>query len=265
MDIPFASKIRSSFLYCCLSRLCLHSISVANTLALQTDNDREFDNLAMRTHLAAHGTTLRLSCPYTSSQNGKAKRIIRTLNDCVHSLLLNVGMPRTFWVEALNTATHLINRRPYQSSGSITPYQCLLGRAPDLSHLRVFGCLCYPNQTATTPHKLSARSAPCALLGYPADHRGYRCLDLNNRRVITSRHVVFNEATFPFSSDQFQTTPATARLATVPDSADSPVIIQALTPLNPIHQLVHHPPTPRLHLTCAHYLCYASPHTQHRT
>ena len=35
-------------------------------------------------------------------------------------------------------------------------------------------------------------------MGYPADHRGYRCFDLTTRRVITSRHVIFDEHTFPF-------------------------------------------------------------------
>ena len=56
-------------------------------IAFQTDNGKEFDNLAFRRHLEHHGVTFRLSCPYTSSQNGKAKRIIRTLNDCVRNLL----------------------------------------------------------------------------------------------------------------------------------------------------------------------------------
>jgi hypothetical protein len=35
-------------------------------VALQTDNGTDYDNHAMRTFLAAHGTTFRLSCPYTS-------------------------------------------------------------------------------------------------------------------------------------------------------------------------------------------------------
>lgn len=54
-------------------------------IALQTDNGNEFDNHALCSHLAASGVALRLSCPYTSSQNGKAERIIRTLNDCVRT------------------------------------------------------------------------------------------------------------------------------------------------------------------------------------
>jgi hypothetical protein len=79
------------------------------------------------------------------------------MNDCVRSLVIHAGMPTMFWVEALATATHLINRRPRQTSGPLTSYQLLLGAPSSYNHLRVFGCLCCPNQTATTPHKLSAR------------------------------------------------------------------------------------------------------------
>jgi hypothetical protein len=35
-------------------------------------------------------------------------------------------------------------------------------------------------------------------LDYPNDHRGYWCIDLASRHVITSRHVVFDESVFPF-------------------------------------------------------------------
>ena len=114
-------------------------------------------------------------------------------------------------------ATHLINRWPCQTSGTVTPFQLLLGEPPSYNHLHVFGCLCYPNQTVTTPHKLSARSTPCAFIGYPSDHRGHRCLDLRTCRVTTSLHVVFDETQFPFLSEQMLPAPTTARSATVSD------------------------------------------------
>jgi histone deacetylase 1/2 len=178
-------------------------------LAIQTDNGKEFDNHALRTYLATHGIALRLSCPYTSPQNGKAKRILRTLNDCIRSLLLHAGMPPSFWAEALATATYLLNLRPCQTTGVRTLFELLLGTPPSYNSLRVFGCLCFPNQASTIPHKLSARPTPCVPLGYLADHRGYRCLDLRTRRVITSRHVVFNETQFPYHSCNSQPEPTT--------------------------------------------------------
>ena len=80
-----------------------------------------------------------------------------------------------------------------------TPFLALHGTLPSYHDLRAFGCTCYPNLTATTPHKLAPRSSLCVFLGYSPDHKGYRCLDLATNRVIISRHVVFDETTFPFS------------------------------------------------------------------
>nr|CAB3463731.1 unnamed protein product [Digitaria exilis] len=96
------------------------------------------------------------------------------------------------------SSTYLMNRRPCTATSNITPFQLLLGTVLDYSSLRVFGSLCYPNLTATTAHKLCPRSTACVFIGYPDDHRGYRCYDLATKRVITSRHVVFDESQFPF-------------------------------------------------------------------
>lgn len=132
----FPLRCKSDVLACLLSfHAYVRTQFLLPLISLQTNNDREFDNQALRQHLAAHGAVLRLSCPYTSSQNGKAEHIIRTLNDCTHSLLLHAGMPPSFWAKALSTATHLINRRPCQSSGSSMPFQRLLGAPPTFDHL----------------------------------------------------------------------------------------------------------------------------------
>jgi hypothetical protein len=64
-------------------------------LAFQTDNGREYDSTAMRL-LSSLGTQLRLSCPYTSQQNGKAERILRTLNYCLRTMLNHSAAPLTF-------------------------------------------------------------------------------------------------------------------------------------------------------------------------
>ena len=80
-----------------------------------------------------------------------------------------------------------------------TPHFALYGTAPSYDHLRVFGCACYPNTSATAPHKLSPRSTRCLFLGYSPDHKGYRCLDLTSHRIIISRHVVFDEDVFPLA------------------------------------------------------------------
>ena len=55
--------------------------------AVQCDNGREFDNTASRSFFLSRGVQLRMPCPYTSSQNGKAERMIRTTNNIMRTLL----------------------------------------------------------------------------------------------------------------------------------------------------------------------------------
>jgi hypothetical protein len=60
----------------------------------------------------------------------------------------------------------------------------------------MFGCACYPNTSATAPHKPSPRSPCCLFLGYSSDHKGYHCLDLISHYILLSRHIVFDEDVF---------------------------------------------------------------------
>jgi histone deacetylase 1/2 len=59
---------------------------------VQCDNGGEFVNHTLRDFFQSHGITYRLSCPYTSSQNGKAERSIRTINDIIRTLLIQASM-----------------------------------------------------------------------------------------------------------------------------------------------------------------------------
>ena len=149
---------------------------------------------------SSHGIQPRFSCPYTSPQNGRAERTLRTINNLVRVLLFQSHMPNTYWVEALHMAAHLFNILPSTAIDNQIPFTRLFNKTPSYDHLRVFGCLCYPNLLATSSNKLSPRSTRCVFLGYPSHHRGYRCLDLDSRRIILSQKVIFNEATFPFFS-----------------------------------------------------------------
>jgi hypothetical protein len=134
-----------------------------------------------------------MSCPYTSPQNGKAKRIIHSVNNVIRTFLIHASLPGHYWAEGLHTATYLLNRLLTTVIQVVCPHLTLFGSTPSYEHLRVFGCMCYHNMTATAPHKLSPLSTRCIFLGYSADHKGYRCLDLSINRLIISQHVVFDE------------------------------------------------------------------------
>jgi hypothetical protein len=154
----------------------------------------------MRSFLLTRGTILRMSCPYTFPQNGKAERIIRSTNNIILSPFL--GFPSC---SILGGGSSYLNRILTKTICAPSPYVALLGTEPSCEHLRVFGCACYPNMSATAPHKLAPRSIRCTFLGYSSDHKGYHCLDPSVNRIIISCLVIFDEADFSFSASSHAT------------------------------------------------------------
>jgi hypothetical protein len=148
-----------------------------------------------------------MSCPYTSPQNGKAERIIHSVNNVIRTLLIEASLPRRYWAEGPHTTTYLLNRLPTAVIQAACSHLALFGSAPSYKHLRVFGCTCYTNTTTTAPHKLFPRSIRCVLLGYSANHKGYRCVDFSTNCLIVSQHVVFDEDNFPLAASHSLTDP----------------------------------------------------------
>ncbi|GKA80648.1 ribonuclease H-like domain-containing protein [Tanacetum coccineum] len=183
--------------------------------SFQCDHGGEFDNGAFHKLFNTHGIQFRFSCVQTSQQNGKSERMVRTLNNLVRTLLIHANLPPTFWVEALNMATYLINILPSTAIANEIPYTRLYSRDPKYSLLRTFGCLCYPH--LYPDHKLEPRATPAIFLGYASNHRGYRCLDLHNNKIIISRHVTFDETVFPYGTIKPNTTPRYTFLDDYPD------------------------------------------------
>ena len=171
-------------------------------MSLQCDNGGEYNNSQFLINFDEHGINFRFSCPYTSQQNGKAERMIRTINNAIRTLLFQAQMSPSYWVEALHAAVHVLNILPSASINRNTPHSLLYGKLPTYTLLKVFGCLCFPNINHSNHHKLLPRSTPCLFLGYPLSHWGYRCLDLKTNRIILSRHVIFDESTFPAAQTQ---------------------------------------------------------------
>jgi histone deacetylase 1/2 len=112
--------------------------------SFQADNGTEFVNRTLTTFFSSRGILLQLSCPYTSQQNGKAKRVLGMLNNISRTLFIHTHMPPRYWAEAHATATYVLNHRPCSSVDGAVPYTLLHGTTPDYDQLRVFGCLCIP-------------------------------------------------------------------------------------------------------------------------
>jgi hypothetical protein len=181
------------------SRACVSTQFGRTIKAVQCDNGRQFDNASSRAFFATNGVILRMSCPYTSPQNNKAKRILRTINNTMHSLLFQASISARYWVEGLHTTTYLVNHLPTKAISVTSPYVALHGVVASYEHLRMFSCACYPNLSTKATHKLAPKSTRCVFLEYSVDQKGYRSLYLITNNIVVSRHVVFDEANFLFS------------------------------------------------------------------
>nr|GEY00211.1 retrovirus-related Pol polyprotein from transposon TNT 1-94 [Tanacetum cinerariifolium] len=123
---------------------------------------REFNKLCKESEIARH-----LIVAGTPQQNGLAKRINKTLLNKVRCLLIQFGLPDSFWVETTVTAAYLINRSPSTALEKKTPMDLWSGHLANYEMLRIFGCVAYSQ---------------------------IRRLDDVKPKIIISRDVVFNES-----------------------------------------------------------------------
>lgn len=67
------------------------------------------------------------------------------------------------------------------------------------------------------------QSIPCLFLGYNPMHKGYKCLDLSSDRMYISQDVVFNENSFPFSSQS-----SLVQNQSPPNNSNSPTYLPSI-------------------------------------
>ncbi|GJX81944.1 retrotransposon protein, putative, ty1-copia subclass [Tanacetum coccineum] len=106
--------------------------------------------------------------------------------DKVRCLLIQSGLPKTFWAEATCTAAYLINRSPSREIEKKTPIEMWSGHPSDYGMLRIFSCVAYPHDKEG---KLEPRAITCVLLGYPEGVKGYRLYRLDGDKSVEELRV----------------------------------------------------------------------------
>ncbi|KAI1006751.1 hypothetical protein K3495_g1467 [Podosphaera aphanis] len=146
------------------------------------------------------GIVQQISAPYTQHQNDVSERMNRTLVTVARCMLLHADLPLRFWDAAILTASYLRNRLPSLADKK-TPYEYMNGTLPSISHLKVWGCLCYTLIDEKDPqrYKLSPTSQKGKFIGYcesTTQYRVYIPLKKGRDKVIFSAYVRFLEDKF---------------------------------------------------------------------
>lgn len=160
---------------------------------IQSDRGGEYINRNFDEFLKRRGITRRLIVPHNPEQNGTAERKNRTLVEMARCLLIESGLPKIFWAEAVNMSNYLRNRSPTASLGGKTPFEAWTGEAPDLSELRVFGSRVVYLDRDPTRGKFDQRGLDGIFLGFSEESKGYRIWSSEKKKVIVRRDVKFVE------------------------------------------------------------------------
>ena len=133
---------------------------------LSADNSGEYIDRGFKEYCVANGIRIEKTIPKTPKQNGVAKHMNRTINECAISMRLHFGLPKTFWVNAVNITVYLINYGPSVLLEYKVPKEVWSGKEVRLAHLKVFGCVFYVHDEYNDHSKLDAKVIRCFFIWY---------------------------------------------------------------------------------------------------
>uniref|UniRef100_A0A2N9HKE0 Integrase catalytic domain-containing protein n=1 Tax=Fagus sylvatica TaxID=28930 RepID=A0A2N9HKE0_FAGSY len=174
----------------------------AKLLAFRTDNAREYTESSFQEFLTSRGIIHQTSCVRTPQQNGIAERKNGPILAIARALMLQMHVPKSFWADAVLTATYLLNRMPSRVLKGKSPFEILFAdKSPFSVPLKVFGCVSFVHNLNPSRDKLDPRAHKCIFLGYSRTQKGYRCYSPSLQKHFVSADVTFFEDV-PYYSPQ---------------------------------------------------------------
>ncbi|GKE76153.1 ribonuclease H-like domain-containing protein [Tanacetum coccineum] len=108
-------------------------------------------------------------------------------------MLADSLLPIPFWAEAVNTACYVLNRVLVTKPQNKTPYELLIGKPPNISFMRPFGCPLTILNTLDPLGKFDGKSDEGYLLGYSTTSKAFRVYNKRTKRVEENIHIDFLE------------------------------------------------------------------------
>ena len=107
---------------------------------IRLDNVGVFTSQTLNDYCMSIGINIEHHVAHVHTQNGLAESLIKRLQLIARPLLMKTKLPTSTWGHAVMHATSLLRIRP-TSYYEYSPSQLVLDKQPNISHLRVFGCV----------------------------------------------------------------------------------------------------------------------------
>lgn len=113
--------------------------------------------------------------------------------EMARTMLKEKDLPNKFWADAAYTAVCFRNRLSTKAVNNQTPLETWSKRKPSVSHLRIFGCICYIYVPSQKRHKLKEKAKKGIFLSHSSQSKGYRVYNPQFNKFQISRDIVFDE------------------------------------------------------------------------
>ena len=165
----------------------VESTPISSVKCVRSDNGGEFTSKEFRDLLLSHNVKHEKSAPYSPHQNGTAERAWRSIFEMARCLLVMSELPKFMWTYAVMASTYIRNRC-YNPRLEKTPMEAFSGRKPNISHMHVFGSVCYA--LVQSPKKLDARAQEGVFVGYDRGSPAYLVYFPENQEVTQSNNSI---------------------------------------------------------------------------
>ncbi|SOV02228.1 uncharacterized protein UDID_19147 [Ustilago sp. UG-2017a] len=172
-------------------------IATDHTLkCIRSDNGTEWSSFGAEEWKREAGFRWQKTTPYVSAQNGRAERMIRSLQEKMCAMLVQRSVPKELWPYAIMAAGHTLNLTPSTEANRI-PYEDFHHKSAHglAKQLRVFGCLAWvhlPRKDHTGKHGI--RAIPGIMVGYDDEHKGWKFFTPHTPSIRWSSSATFHEA-----------------------------------------------------------------------
>ena len=139
------------------------------------------------------GIAKQYTCRNRPQQNGVAEHANRTLDERITAMLEESGLSKRYWGECLAALVHVLNCCPTAIITDATPHKIWYGKKPDISYLRVWGCVAYVHIQRDKRSSLGSHMEKCIFIGYPQDYKGWKFYNPVTKKVIISERADFDE------------------------------------------------------------------------
>lgn len=178
---------------------------------IRSDRGGEFVNKELKRFYSDEGIEMQLTAGYAPEQNGVAERRNRYLQEMAMCMLLDAGLEKQYWGEAIAAAAYIQNRLPSRTVGK-TPFELWSGQKPDVSHLKVFGCQAFVHVPDAKRGKMESKAEKLIFVGYDSGSKAYRFLNKQKNKITVSRDARFLELGSQFQEERVAVPPEEALL-----------------------------------------------------